>query len=106
MAPRSLWASSHGEKASIPNTKIEPARFSIGKLLSAEHDLYDREWPFSVPTSNASLRGASIKSSSKAAAIGHAKVIPKGIAIQAPCALMILFKEVLGRNEDWIELAV
>src|SRR5439155_6275731 len=65
MEPRSLWASSHGEKASIPTTKIELARFGIGTLLSAEHDLYDREWPFSVPAWNASLRGASIKSSSK-----------------------------------------
>src|SRR5436309_15115991 len=65
MEPGSLWAGSHGEKASIPTTKIELAGFGIGKLLSAEHDLYDRESPFPVPTWNASLRGASIKSSSK-----------------------------------------
>src|SRR5437762_9129405 len=76
MEPRSPWASSHGERESIPTIKIELAGFGIGKLLSAEHDLYDREWPFSIPTWNASLRGASIKSSSKDAGtkIGRAHV--------------------------------
>src|SRR2546426_11458079 len=34
MEPRSPWASTHGEKTSIPNIRIDLAEFGIGKLLS------------------------------------------------------------------------
>src|SRR5438046_1632382 len=34
MEPRSPWASTHGEKATIPNIRIDLAEFGIGKLLS------------------------------------------------------------------------
>src|SRR2546427_7010354 len=34
MEPRSPWASTHGEKTSIPSIRIDLAEFGIGKLLS------------------------------------------------------------------------
>src|SRR2546422_8197050 len=46
--PRSLWASSHGEKASIPTMKREMAGFGIGKLLSAEYHIIIANGAFSV----------------------------------------------------------
>src|SRR5438874_847682 len=53
------------KKQAFPLQKSNWQGLASGTLLSVEHDLYDREWPFSVPAWNASLRGASIKSSSK-----------------------------------------
>src|SRR3989454_2602155 len=40
MEPRSPWASSHGERESIPTIKIELAGFGIGKLLSLRNTTF------------------------------------------------------------------
>src|SRR3989442_15188483 len=69
MEPRSPWASTHGEKTSIPKTRIDLAKFGIGKLLSCERLTPNTSANCPVPSHlERILRGSRTKSSSKDAA--------------------------------------
>src|SRR5260370_32871110 len=62
--PRSPWASTHGEKTSIPTTRIDLAKFGIGKLLSCERLTPNTSANCPVPSHlKRILRGSRTKSS-------------------------------------------
>src|SRR5437870_3576890 len=69
MEPGSSWASTHGEKTSIPTTRIDLAKFGIGKLLSCERLTPNSSANCPVPSHlERILRASRTKSSSKDAA--------------------------------------